>query len=141
MWCPLDGCRGWLSQTQVPWQQQGLNLREFCLPRPHLHAGGSGQPSSRSPEPRPPTLQANSPGHLAQSITSHDNSWESTGLQAATPTDNIGTAVMSQRLSIGLSFSDVLAVGAVGRHGGTLSTLARLRVLIKLIERLPKCSS
>jgi len=48
---------------------------------------------------------------------------------------------MAQRMSNGLSFSVVLAGEAVVRHGGALSTSVRLRVLIRPIDRLPKCSS
>ena len=36
---PLDGCCGWLSQAQVPQQQQGEGFQEFTLPRP-IHDRG-----------------------------------------------------------------------------------------------------
>ena len=97
----------------------------------YFHAGGSSQPSSRPPEPRPSFPRRS----RLISTPSHATQWEPTGSQAATQTDNNAQAVTSQRLSIGLSFSVALVDGATAAtHGGALSTMARSPGLSTMIR-------
>ena len=96
---------------------------EVCELSPNLRQGDPPQLISRSPESRPPHIW---PPRL-NSTPSHAKQWEPTGSQAATQTDNNGPAVMSQRQSIGLSFSVVSVDGATAATpGGALSTWAPL---------------
>ena len=83
-----------------------------------------GDPVSRRADPPSPDRQLSKAIRLTHT-PSHANQWEPTGSQAATQTDNNGRAVMSQPMSIGLSFSVASVDGAtVATLGGALSTWA-----------------
>lgn len=93
----------------------------------------------------PPSQVSHALASRLISTTSHAKQWEATGSQAATQTEASGPAVMSPRLRDGSNCSVVLVDGAVGRHGGALSTWAPLRrptepSVLELLQLCLHCS-
>ena len=104
------------ESIQVSWIKDSCEI--FLL---ISQAGWSGQPSDRSPEPRPPFPRLS----RLTSPPSHAKQWAATGSLAAIQNDNNGRAFTSQRMSIGLSFSvDSVAGATMAIPGGALSTWA-----------------